>query len=69
MQEKESIIWFSVREEIPSLCKLFWCKLGTASLSPKVVDSRNGMSSLTLKQIIDSYNLSPRETLYNLFTK
>ena len=40
MQEKESTIWFSVREEIPPSCKLFWLELGKASLPLKTVDTR-----------------------------
>ena len=40
MQEKESIICFSVREEIPPSCNLFWRELGAASLPPKTVDTR-----------------------------
>ena len=55
MQEKESIICFSVREEILPSCKLFWRELGTASLPPKTVDTRGGISSLTLKQMMDPY--------------
>ena len=34
MQGIKSIIWFSVRKEIPPSCKLFWWERGTASLPP-----------------------------------
>ena len=63
MQEKESIIWFSVREEFPTPCKLFWRELGTASLPPKTVDIRDGISSLTLKQMMNPYMV-----IYNQLT-
>ena len=57
MQEKEFIIWFSVRKESPPSCKLFWLQLSTASLPPKTVDTQGGISSLTLKQMMDPYTI------------
>ena len=57
MQENESIIYFSVREEIPSSSKLFWRELGITLLPPKTVDTRGEISSLTLKQMMNPYNV------------
>ena len=57
MGEKESIIWFREREEIPPLCKLFWRELGTASLQHKTVDTRVELL-VSLNQMMDSYSLT-----------